>query len=444
LQKNVLNQALNLFEKPQFMQPKIRNHFLVFFSKSHLKIFLIYGQSAIFAVTEKRAEVSIDFFYNRLSFIILLCFGIALLIQLVYYWGVFRRLAFYKKHPKAKTDVELEPVSVVVCAKDAIEYLKDLVPMLLHQDYPDYEIVIVNDCSDDDTEEYLKDLERNEPKIKPVQLLQNLNFFSGKKFPLSMGIKSAQHDLLILTDADCLPSNDQWLRSMVNCYGKNTEIVLGYGPYEKLKGTLNRLIRFDTLHVAVQYFSLALSGNPYMGVGRNLSYRKSLFYKNKGFISHYNIPSGDDDLFISQVATKRNTEVCIDSVNRITSTPKQSFASWVRQKRRHCSTGLMYKPKTKALLGLYSVSQVLFYASFIALLFMQPAFALSLGSFYYIPVLAFLFLTRYISQMIIFNGVSNQLGEKGLMPGLIFYDFFFTIFTPLVGLCSQITKPKSW
>ncbi len=170
--------------------------------------------------------MQINFNYNSLSFIILIVFGISLAIQLFYHWGVFSKVAFYKRNIRPKLDEELEPVSVVICARDAYEYLIDLIPALLKQDYPDFEIVVVNDCSDDDTEEYLKNLERLEPRIKPVQLKQHLNFFNGKKFPLSMGIKSAKNDIIVLTDFNCMPANDKWLRSVVNCYSQNTEIVI--------------------------------------------------------------------------------------------------------------------------------------------------------------------------------------------------------------------------
>ena len=259
--------------------------------------------------------MSVTFFYNRLSFYIFICFITMLVIQLCIHWIRFSRIAFHKRKQRPKQDDELEPVSVVVCARDAYDQLTELVPALLSQDYPLFEIVIVNDCSEDETEEYLKDLERREPRIKPVQLRQHLNFFNGKKFPLSMGIKSASYDLLVLTDANCLPTSNEWLRNMASAYGEHTEVVLGYPRYKNTKRLLNRLIRFDTLQTGILYLSAALAGKPYMGVGKNLSYRKSLFYKNKGFTSHYTMPAGDDDVFISQVASKRNTKVCVDAEN---------------------------------------------------------------------------------------------------------------------------------
>ncbi|MBQ0129928.1 MAG: glycosyltransferase [bacterium] len=380
----------------------------------------------------------IDFFFNRLSFIVLLCFGITFIIQIIYHWCVFSKLAFYKKKDKTKSDDQLEPVSVVVCARDAYEYLQDLVPVLLTQDYPDYEIVIVNDCSEDETDEWLKDIERREPKIKPVQLRQHLNFFNGKKFPLSMGIKSAKNDLIVLTDVNCLPTNSQWLRSVVHSYGNNTEVVIGYSPYFNKKGVFNKIMRFDAVQYAMQYLSAALNKHPYMGIGTNLSYRKELFYRHKGFTSHYTTSVGDDDLFVSQVAKGKNTEVLIDAENAILTTPPHKFGMWAHIKSSRYSTIPQYDVKAKASSALFTWSHFLFYASFIALMLLKPAFALSIGAVYYIPILVFFFLLRYGSQMIIYHGATKRLGEKGLLPGLIVYDLLFAFLTPILRLMGRM------
>ena len=391
-----------------------------------------------FATINNSNAVYINFFYNRFSFIVLIVFLVALLIQLVYPWGVFSRVAFYKRKYPIKSDSDLEPVSIVICARDAYEYLVDLIPALLKQDYPDFELVIVNDCSDDETEEYLKDLERKEPRVKPVQLRQHLNFFNGKKFPLSMGIKSAANDLVVLTDCNCMPSNDLWLRSVVDCYHKNTEVVIGYSPFEHKKGLLNLLIRFDALQQGLQYLSAALGGHPYKGVGSNLSYRKELFFRNKGFISHYTTSVGDDDLFISQVAKKKNTEVLINSEDAIITAPTRNFKLWMRQKSARYSTIPKYSFGARLSLAAFAWSHTLFYAAFIALLVMQPAFALSFGAVYYIPVLVFFFLLRFGSQMFIYFKALKRLGEKGLIPGLLAYDLIFAILTPLLRLMGRM------
>lgn len=384
--------------------------------------------------------MNITFSYNSLSFIILIIFFICLVIQLFYHWEHFSKVAFYKKNAQPKLDEALEPVSIVLCARNAYEYLIEIIPVLLKQDYPDFEIVVVNDCSDDETEEYLKDLERKEPRVKPVQLKQHLNFFNGKKFPLSMGIKSAQNDLIILTECKCMPVNDQWLRSMVNRYNTCTEIVIGYSPYVQKKSSLNRIMRFDTLQNGLLYLSAALKRHPYMGIGNNLSYRKDLFYRNQGFISHYTTAVGEDDLFINQVATKKNTEVLIDAENAILTNPTSNFKFWMRQKSSRYSTVSKYNRRARLMLSLFYISQFLFYTSFIALLALnaQPAFSITNGAVFYIPILVFFFLLRFGSQLFIYHKASKRLGEKGLLPGLIIYDFLFAFFSPWLRLLGRM------
>ena len=384
--------------------------------------------------------MNINFDYNNLSFILLVVFGVCLVIQLYFHWAQFSKVAFYKRNARPKLDEELEPASIVLCARDAYEYLTELIPVLLNQDYPDFEIVVVNDCSDDETEEYLKDLERREPRVKPVQLKQHLNFFNGKKFPLSMGIKSAQNDLIVLTDFNCMPVNDQWLRSVVNRYNHQTEIVIGYSPYVQKKGILNHLMRFDALQNGLLYLSAALNHHAYMGIGKNLSYRKELFFRNKGFISHYTTAVGEDDLFINKVSTKKNTEVLIDAENAILTTPTSSFKLWMRQKSSRYSTISKYDGRSRLMLSLFYGSQLLFYVSFITLIALcaKPAFVITGGAVFYIPILVFFFLLRFGSQMIIYHKASKRLGEKGLLPGLIVYDFLFAFLSPWLRLMGRM------
>ena len=387
--------------------------------------------------------MSITFFFNQLSFYVLALFVLTLVVQLCIHWIRFSRLAFTKKHPRTKSDEELEPVSVVVCARDAYHHLVELIPALLSQDYPQFEVVVVNDCSDDETEEYLKDLERHETRVKPVQLRQHLNFFNGKKYPLSLGIKSASYDLMVLTDADCRPTSNQWLRSVVGCYGPGTEVVVGYAPMENNGSFLNRMVRFNAVQRALIYLSAALAGKPYMGVGKNLSYRQSLFFRNKGFTSHYGMPEGDDDLFVSQVATKRNTSVHIDADNTVVCASPSSFGQWSRQQTRRYSTISKHRKGPRAFAAAHYWSQWLFYVTFIALIFLPPAFSIANGipyKAYYYPVLALLFLLRYISQILIYRGASFRLGERGLLAGLILWDFLFAFLTPLFRISGRLNK----
>ena len=354
-----------------------------------------------------------------------------LLIQLLYYWIIFVRLAFHKvKNPETGT----RGVSVVICARDACHHLKENLPLILAQDHPDFEVVVVNNSSDDDSSYYLSRLAEEHPNLKIVEIPHNYNFFSGKKFPLSIGIKSAGKEVILLTDADCRPASPQWLSLMQKAFSKEIKVVLGYGAYQPKSGFLNRLIRFDTAHIGIQYLSYALAGSPYMGVGRNMGYLRSLFFQNKGFIAHYNISSGDDDLFINQVARKSNTRVELDPASFTLSEPKESFGRWMTQKRRHLSTGKYYRWKHKFLLGTYGLSMILFYAFIITLL------ALHFNPYYLLGA----FLIRLLSQFIIFYKCLINLREKGLWYLVPFMEIILLMINLYLSISVLFIKPGKW
>jgi biofilm PGA synthesis N-glycosyltransferase PgaC len=248
--------------------------------------------------------------------------------------------------------------------------------------------------------------------LRTTNISPDKKFTHGKKLALTVGIKAAKHEWLVFTDADCKVHSNQWLNRLQENFTDNKEIVLGYGGYFKRKGLLNAYIRYDTLVIAMQYLSFALSGMPYMGVGRNLAYRKSLFFKNKGFASHYGILSGDDDLFVNETANKSNTAVEFHPDSHTCSIPKQTWASWTKQKRRHFSTARRYKSKHIFWLGLEPLTRLLFYLTF--------GYLIGLNIFTIFVLSACVF--RLLSQLIIIKLTMNRLREKGLLLSLVVFD----------------------
>lgn len=261
------------------------------------------------------------------------------------------------------------PLSVVICARNEIANLQQYLPSILNQNYPDFEVVVVNDRSWDGTEDYLEALEKKHDNLKIVKVLDSDKFIAGKKFAVTMGIKATKNDWLVFTDADCSPASENWLMDMQQPDDALTDIILGYSPYMKKRGLLNALIRFETFFTAVNYISFALKGMPYMGVGRNMAYKKSIFFKKKGFAAHMHIPSGDDDLFVNAHANNANTAVRIHPDSHVWSEPKDTWSSYLKQKKRHFGAGKLYKPKHKFILSTQIIFQFLFYAFFVACLF---------------------------------------------------------------------------
>ena len=338
----------------------------------------------------------IDFFLNNPLWFIPLFFVIVTLIQLIYYWTVYGRILFHRKKEEIK---DLPPVSVIICARDEQENLDKNLPAILEQDYENFEVVVVNDSSTDDTDIVLQKFSQKYPHLKTTEIKKDQKFTHGKKLALTIGIKAASNEWLLFTDADCYPESKNWIKEMAKNFDNNTSIVLGYGGYKKYPTILNTLIRFDTIIIALQYFTYALSGFPYMGVGRNLAYKKSLFFKNKGFAKHYHIDSGDDDIFINQTATKKNTKIEISRDSIIRSEPNRKLGGWFKQKSRHLTSAKFYNRKTKYRLLTEIFSRIAFYALFVLSLVFFTKFHL-----YIIGI----FLVRFLSQLIIYQKIMNR------------------------------------
>ncbi len=365
--------------------------------------------------------------------IFLLYFFIAIVfIQIFYYLGIFGKFAFAK--PQTTTPKKL-PVSVIVCAKNEEENVKKYVPLLADQNYPDFEIVLIDDASSDETLEVFEQFETQYPNIRLVKVKNNEAFWGNKKYALTLGIKAATKDYLLFTDADCYPTSKEWINAMTSQFTMNKTIVLGYGAYEKTeRSLLNKIIRFETVLTAVQYFSWAKAGLPYMGVGRNLAYKKEEFFNVNGFIEHIQVRSGDDDLFVNQAATKANTTIAYTPESFTYSKPKETYKEWFTQKRRHIATASYYKLFDKIQLSLFYSSQLLFFLLVIPLLAFQ---------FQWITVLVLLSI-RYTIAWTVIGFSAGKLRENDLKVWFPIVEIVL-IFTQInIFITNIFSKPVNW
>lgn len=359
-------------------------------------------------------------------------FIIIVFIQLIYYGFIFSRFAFAKSKTPTKKKIA---VSVIICAKNEAENLQQFLPLIIQQEYPDFEIVLINDASHDNTLNIMESFAKKNRNIKIVNVENIEVFWGNKKYALTLGIKAATNDFLLFTDADCKPVSKHWIATMSRHFSNTKSIVIGYGAYKKKKGSfLNKLIRYETLLTAIQYFSYAKFGVPYMAVGRNLAYRKEEFFKVKGFMSHMNIRSGDDDLFVNQVANSVNTTICFSKDSFTESLPETSFKDWFKQKRRHISTSKYYKLKHKIMLGLFYISQLMFWVLGIILL---------VFIFKWEIALALIFL-KFIVQYISIGLSAKKLDVPDTLVLLPFLELFLIISQFFIFISNLTSKNNNW
>ena len=325
-------------------------------------------------------------------------------------------------------------MSVVICAKNESKNLKANLPYILNQEYPgEFEVIVVNDASEDETELILAQFKEKNKHLYYTSIPYDKIFQHGKKLAMTIGIKAAKNNHMVFTDADCIPATNNWLKHMAEGFAEGKEIVLGYGIYKKQKGFLNYWIRFDTFTIAMQYFSYALRGIAYMGVGRNIAYTKDLFYKHEGFKKHQHILSGDDDLFIRDAATKSNVAIVTHPDSYTISEPRKSFKEWRRQKSRHLTTSPHYKSKIKIILGIEVLSRQLFWALSLFFIFF-PTFA---------PSIFLLIIIKLVVQTLVLNALTKKTRQRDLTFGGIILDFILPLVTGLLLLGGKRQAKKS-
>ncbi|MFN8287945.1 MAG: glycosyltransferase [Chitinophagales bacterium] len=354
-------------------------------------------------------------------------------LQAFYYLFFFFRLNFvrgFKGLPEF-----LPSASVVICARNEAKNLQQFLKIVLIQQYPQFEVIVVNDESTDNTIDVLVEYYMRNKNLKLINVpVGTQKPFAGKKYALQKGIEAATFDTIVVTDADCRPATTHWLAKMVGAYMNETQIVLGHSPYEKTPGFLNKLIRYENFITALQYFGFAKAGLPYMGVGRNLSYRKSLFQSFKGYEKKKTLLTGDDDLFVNASATSKNTEVCIDKDAFMYTRAEASFSNWINQKRRHLRSGFSYKFHHQLLLFLFALSKLAVLALFIWLFIKGQHRLIVSGAF------AGLVFTQWLSTFTTYRKLAVP-DLKFLSPVL---DILYTLYLVLIFFLLLLKPKDNW
>ncbi|MCQ2228054.1 MAG: glycosyltransferase [Bacteroidales bacterium] len=348
----------------------------------------------------------------------------------LFYWAFF--MFRIKRHPERTT--KNRAFSVIICAKNEAENLEELIPLLYEQDFLEYEIIVVDDCSTDDTALVLAGLKNRFPSLYYTSIPVDRIFRHGKKLAVTVGIKAAKNEHMVFIDADCRPTSNRWLREIADAYTDGKEMVIGYGKYRKAKGFLNFFIRFETFWNAVQYFGYAVAMRPFMGVGRNMSYTKSLYNDSSKFRKSLCIQSGDDDMFVSEMGTRQNTAVCYTPLSQTISEPKHTWSEWVQQKARHLTTAPYYPTSIKTMLALEVISrQIFIWGSIALLIFGDEQTRIIVGS---------IFATREIVMHTSLGIAQSRMGEKGLWQYTLIMDILVPWIEAIVWIKSVTTKHR--
>jgi len=344
----------------------------------------------------------------------------SLIIHLSYYVFLFSKM---RNGAMSDVNADTSPISLVVCYRNESKDLGKTLPFIIDQQVDEW--ILIDDHSEDETYHLLKEFEKENVKVISKQYDSK-----GKKGALSVGVNSSTRDRILLTDADCIPASDKWSQRM-NMVSKS--FVLGYGPMIKTKGLVNEFSRYETYLAALQYFSYAIWGKPYMGVGRNLLISKSELKRGKDKIRGKQLASGDDDLMINALATKENCGICLDQEAFVYSPSKTTWRTFLNQKVRHLSTSFYYKNLHKFLLGVFSGTQILFY-SFLFI-------GLVLGNVSVLSGVVFLVI-KWSIQMIVHRKAMKILKEQDMMYNSIYLDVMMYLYYVTLPIYFGLNKNR--
>ena len=380
---------------------------------------------------------------SHTDLILLAALAVVALYQCYFYLHYLLGVNRWVRKQRSLEPVEeshLPKVSVIVCARNEQHNLQTYLHALLRQDYPEYEVIVVNDGSQDDTQYVLEQYALQHPNLYLTFVPCDARVMSSKKLALTIGIKAARYEHVLLTDADCRPESRFWIRAMMQAFvqeGEGIEVVLGFGAYFEQKTVLSSLISYDTLFNGLQYLGMAAAKHPYMGVGRNLAYKKETFFRNEGFRGFLNERSGDDDLFVNKVATGQNTAIVCSPESITWSPPKTTWYEWLHQKRRHLSVSNHYKTGSKMRLTIEPLSRALFYLLLITIALMGGGMAIGIAYA--------LWWLRLVMQLSVINISAHRLGVRLFGIEIVVYDIVLPLITLWILFSQRFRKqPIYW
>ena len=371
-------------------------------------------------------------------FLLWFFFGFGILIQGGYFILVFSRIALHRSGSKKSSNQEPEEgVTVVVTAKNKFHHLKVLIPKLFEQDYPKFDVLIVNDQSTDRTKRLLEDLMSRYPKLRTVTVKYTPKHCNAKKFALTLGIKVAKNDVILLTDTDCLPNSDQWIRKMtapVREEGKT--FALGFSGYSQKPGSLTKWMQFELILKALFFLSFGLWKSPFMGTGKNLCYRKSFFLAAKGFRGFWNMVEGDDSVFVNIPATGSNAKVVIDAEAITQSAPKETLKDYLKQEKNLLQAQRFFRVGDKNKISLYGISHSLYWIGGIGLLVYFSIIPQWDNFLVVLGILGF----RSILLTLIFRAASKKLQDNFPKMNVLLNDLLYLAYFWVLGSISYQAK----
>ncbi len=346
------------------------------------------------------------------EFIGLLFFALAFLVQLVYLILLIKFIFSDKQKDKEPNHPS---ISLVVTSRNYVDQLQVLLPSLLAQDYPDFEVVVVDDCSTDGTDWLLAEMKISHGNLKTTRIIQETDFPNA--LAISIGVRAATKEWLLYLSPLCVVPDNQWLRNYAQRLEQDKEASIGYMNYYKTKGSYKNWLRFENftsylLSGAGKAFGVAMPVFEY-----NIAYRREKFLELRGFAAVLDSPFSENELFVNKIATKNNLVV---QNNRTAPIAYEGEADWidlVEFKKKQLMLRRKLTSGQRFFRSLNLVSRLVLTGTLVLLLVVSPLKFWVLG--------AWIFLL--IFEMSWIAVATKKLGEKNFLPALLIYKAFLPL-----------------
>lgn len=372
---------------------------------------------------------------TKVALAVLSAFALVTVIQLIYYFLIYGKFTFHRK--KSAVSFKEVPMSVVVVVRDNASQILQSLPKLLSQQYPAFEIVVVNDRSPDENTLFtIKEYSNRYPNIKFVDLSEAVSTSKGRKMAVSFGIKCATYENILVTSPDCEPSSVHWLSAMAANFQGQKKVVVGYSTYARRRTPYNAFLRYDNVVGAVQYFSHVLRNATYRADFNNIAFLRQLFYNQKGFTSFNHLEWGEEDIFVHRISGGDNTSVEYSPESMIVQNNIPSYGYWRSHKISLYYTRKFNSTRNRFSLSMFDATNMLFYV----LLTLSVVSAIHVPTFLYAAI--GVAVVRVVGLYVSVGISAAKLCEKQIIPLILPFDLLFSVLNPLYFIYSRLNTKK--
>jgi len=269
------------------------------------------------------------------GYLFLLCAGLFIfhLINVIY------RMVVICRKEKSFSENGETGVSLIITANNKAGELKENLEYFLNQNYAPYEVIVVDECSEDDTQDVLAEMQQKYPGLRTTRIFPDTKFRSTKKLAINIGILAARYDIVLFAEINSRPASSSWVKAMASYFTPDTAVVLGYANYAAGKKRVN----FHRMYRFLRYLKMLLlvKGKTYvLGDGYNMAYRKGLYLANKVFSKNSQSYAGYDNEIVrilskaGKVRVAKNKDTFIEIKGSRKKTCSEDFTYYCFNRRR--------------------------------------------------------------------------------------------------------------